>query len=134
MARKHDFSFFYHWVYFSNWKTKRFGSGFLNLVLEKFFGDILFWKIFKYLRIFCTFSPFYVPTVQHCQVFRTLNAELLYFWKIHTRLVPFTECNDNFDIRYFKREQQRVLKKVTLEFWMGMPNTLKFFPWNWSNI
>ena len=70
----------------------------------------------KYLQFFCTFFHFYMPTVQYCLVFRTLNAELLTFEKIHTRLVPFTEYNDNFDIRYFKREEQRVLKKVTLEF------------------
>ena len=100
------------------------GRFFKTLSMKIFLGKFNFEK---YLQFFCTFFHFYMPTVQYCQVFRTLNAELLTFEKIHTRLVPFTEYNDNFDIRYFKREEQRVLKKVTLEFWMGMPNTLKFF-------
>ena len=91
-----------------------------KIFLETFYFE-------KYLRILCTFSPFYMPTVQHCQVFRTLNAELLYFWKIHTRLVPFTECNDNFDIRYFKREQQRVLKKSNSGILNGNAQYLEIF-------
>ena len=101
------------------------GRFFKTLSMKIFLGKFNFEK---YLQIFfALFSISICPLSNTAKSLGRWMQSYFTFEKIHTRLVPFTEYNDNFDIRYFKREEQRVLKKVTLEFWMGMPNTLKFF-------
>ena len=113
------------WFIFFPIENKEIWVGFLKPCLWKYFwGNLILKSIYNF---FALFSISICPLCNTAKSLGRWMQSYFTFEKIHTRLVPFTEYNDNFDIRYFKREEQRVLKKVTLEFWMGMPNTLKFF-------
>ena len=125
MARKHDFSFFLSLSIFFQLKNKEIWVGFFKPCLGKFF-----WRhfILKSIYEFCALFPLSICPL--CNIAKSLGRWMqsyFTFEKSTPDLFPLLNVTIISIFVISKENNKEFWKKVTLEFWMGMPNTLKNF-------
>ena len=129
MARKHDFHFFLSLSIFFQLKNKEIWVGFFKPCLGKFFWRHFILKsIFKSIYEFFALFPLSICPL--CNIAKSLGRWMqsyFTFEKSTPDLFPLLNVTMISILVISKENNKEFWKKVTLEFWMGMPNTLKFF-------